>query len=133
MLADEDIGVELSNKLMGKGFSLMTISEMRKKGIHDEEVLELANEMKRVLITRDIGFNYRNWHPSETREGIIIANVKQKSIPDILPKFCQTFTESSDRSTMRNKIIVVRKKGYHAAFVDKEGNLQTHYEEYKDN
>ena len=76
MLADEDIGVELSNKLMGKGFSLMTISEMRKKGIHDEEVLELANEMKRVLITCDRGFNYRNWRPSETREGNIIAKVK---------------------------------------------------------
>lgn len=134
MLMDENIDVKISNKLRGKGFSVRTVHEVRKCGALDKELLEIANKENRVFVTCDKDFKARNTHPSKARNGIIYVRLKKPTdFFEVLPRFCNTFTNQRDIASMENKIIEIGKNGYHTTFVDQWGNVQEQHASFGDN
>lgn len=133
MLMDENIDARVSSKLRGKGFSVITVHEIKRCGALDEELLALANKENRVFVTCDKDFKVENIHPSKARSGIIYVKLKKPTaFFEVLPKFCNIFTKR-DISSMANKIIEVRRSGYSATFIGPLGNVQKQYANFGDN
>jgi len=81
-LADENIYEEIVEFLRKSGHDIEDLKELRKFGIADEEVLKLAIEKKRMLVTQDTDFADLRFLPRKN-PGLIVIRVKPATIENI--------------------------------------------------
>ena len=95
LLADECLYFLTTTFLRKYGHDVLTIQETGFSGIQNGEVAELANNEKRVLITRDMHFSNILKFPPVNYNGIIVLKIR----PD---KFSEEIYKRKDRTDSRN-------------------------------
>jgi predicted nuclease of predicted toxin-antitoxin system len=70
-LADESVDFPIVQSLRDNGFSVDYITEI-KPGISDDQVIELASQKARLLITADKDFGELTFRKNKISEGIIL-------------------------------------------------------------
>ncbi|MFH1649090.1 MAG: DUF5615 family PIN-like protein [Candidatus Woesearchaeota archaeon] len=116
-LADENIAVSVVKALRHKGYDVLDLKEEKKHGITDTEVLELAKEQKRVILTHDKDFvellkqknalhygllvlRYRKQDPLQESERII-ALLKDRTFENIESVVVMIYEDRVRRITTR--------------------------------
>jgi predicted nuclease of predicted toxin-antitoxin system len=96
-LADESTDFPIVKALREKGVDLIYISEIS-AGISDEEVLMLANESERVLLTADKDFGELVFRLKRINKGVILYRLsgltnqeKVQLITDAFSKYLDSF------------------------------------------
>ena len=93
ILVDENIPLMTVKELRSKGFDVRDIRGTSDHGITDEELWQIAQREKRLLITTDKGFsNQRN----EAHHGILIIRLKQPSRLKIHQRVMQSISRYSE-------------------------------------
>lgn len=77
-LADEGVDAPIVKKLRENGFDVSYIAEME-PNISDEEVLERANQDKRILLTLDKDFGELVFRKNAIHHGIILIRLPSYS------------------------------------------------------
>lgn len=81
-LADENLPLEIVHRLKKENFDIVSLSELR-RGMGDEEVLFLAKEEKRTLITFDKDFSEMIFRRKEQSHGVIFLRIHPQN-PDYI-------------------------------------------------
>ena len=74
-VADEGIDAPIVKKLREGGHNVFYIAE-EERGISDEEILRIANEEKRILITRDKDFGELVYRLKQLHSGVILVRLE---------------------------------------------------------
>ena len=77
-LADENIGLQVVSSLHNSGFNIKSVLQIR-PGIPDAQILSLANQEKRILITSDKDFGELVYSGKLAHHGIILLRLKKDS------------------------------------------------------
>jgi predicted nuclease of predicted toxin-antitoxin system len=102
-LANENIPLELVKELRDSGYDILRVDEV-KKGMKDNEVLDLSFKEKRGLITFDKDFGRLAVKEKRKTTGIILLRMQPKSIPYIKDKLLLLFKKIKE---LEGKFIVV--------------------------
>lgn len=70
-LADESVDFRIVTHLREKGYEVEAIVEFD-SGISDDQVLEIANEIKAILLTEDKDFGDLTYRLNKPNQGIIL-------------------------------------------------------------
>lgn len=103
-LADENLGIKVPNYLQSIGIDIIAVKEII-PGATDEDVLELANDQSRILITLDKDFGELVFKEGLIHFGVILLRLKDESIENkkkILSKALNS------RKSFRNKFSVIK-------------------------
>lgn len=98
ILTDENISPRVVAFLRETGFNVRDIKEMRKYGISDKKVLEIAHAENRIIITHDSDFGMLAINQGVPFTAIIYIRLKipsADSVINALRKFLQTDIEIS--------------------------------------
>ena len=94
IFVDENIPLITVKELRSRGFDVTDIRGTPDQGITDEELWEIVQKEKRLLITTDKGFsNQRN----EAHHGILIIRLKQPTRLKIHQRVMQAITKYSQK------------------------------------
>lgn len=83
-LLDENVSYNLKKYLKSKGYPAITVQELNKRGIKNSQILELARNENRILITYDKDFLSLNLKPEDS---LIIINIHPLIDEKVLPAF----------------------------------------------
>lgn len=105
LLLDEDVQTGLAKALLEHGVNALTVEELGRKGLSDEDQLKFATSQGRVIFTYNTGdfvklqakFLERGWH----HEGIIVS--KQLPIGEALRRLLR-FLRTLSPKDMRNRL-----------------------------
>ena len=78
-LLDENLGIKIPQYLRSLGFDIASISELS-PGISDIDVLNMANEQKRTLITLDKDFGELVFKEKLVHSGVILLRLENESV-----------------------------------------------------
>lgn len=78
-LLDENLGIKTPQYLRSLGFDIVSISELS-PGILDIDVLNMANEEKRILITLDKDFGELVFKEGLVHSGVILLKLNDESV-----------------------------------------------------
>ncbi|MCK4859015.1 MAG: DUF5615 family PIN-like protein [Candidatus Omnitrophica bacterium] len=95
-LADENIEKPLVDFLRGKGFDVLYVCEQH-KSISDEEVLYLANQEDRILLTNDKDFGELIFLQRKISQGIVLIRLFSENTSDKIVLFNKLLKEYSDK------------------------------------
>src|SRR5579864_7900450 len=91
-LTDENLGIKIPHYLKDLGFDVISVIDIS-PGITDPEVLHIANEQDRILITLDKDFGELVFKEGLIHSGVILLRIKDESIENkkrILQKALQS-------------------------------------------
>ena len=92
IFVDENIPLMTVRELRSKGFDVTDIRGTPKQGMTDEQLWQIVQKEKRLLITTDKGFsNYRD----HVHHGILIIRLKQPTRVKIHKRVMQTINKYS--------------------------------------
>ncbi len=79
VLLDENIGLRVYYELRNRGYHVQSVL-MERRGISDEEVIRIAIERDKIIVTMDKDFGYlaQAYNPP----GIVILRLKDPRIPN---------------------------------------------------
>ncbi len=80
-LADEGVDKPIVDLMRSSGFDVHYILETH-PGSHDEEVLRLANEENRILITQDKDFGELVYRLRQIHQGVILIRLGATQAPE---------------------------------------------------
>lgn len=104
IFVDENIPKITVNELKSQGFDVLDIRNTKKEGIPDEQVWEIAQNEKRLLITTDKAFSkYR----MQNHSGILIVRLQRPNRLKIHNKIMQTIN-SMDANDWENLIVILK-------------------------
>jgi predicted nuclease of predicted toxin-antitoxin system len=83
LLADECVYQATSDFVRGLGCDLITIQDANLAGAKDKAVIELATDLERVLLTRDLDFSNVLIYPPGHYLGIIVLKIAPSTIPPV--------------------------------------------------
>ncbi len=78
-LADENLGILVPKYLQDQGFNIVAIREIS-PGADDIDVLKLANEQDRILITLDKDFGELVFKEKLLHSGVLLLRLEDESI-----------------------------------------------------
>lgn len=102
-IADENLGIQVPHYLKELGIDIVAIRDIA-PGEPDTEVLKLANEQDRVLITLDKDFGELVFHQKLIHSGVIFLRLQDESVANkkkVLTKVLRS------RKQFENKFTVV--------------------------
>ena len=102
-LIDENLGIKVSEFLRDLGFDIVSITELS-PGITDKEVLSLANDQERILVTLDKDFGELVFKEGLTYFGVILVRLKDESVDNKKKVLKQTLMSGKD---FTNKFTVI--------------------------
>jgi predicted nuclease of predicted toxin-antitoxin system len=76
---DEDLPLDVAERLRTSGFDATTVSEQALSGTPDEALWPIVQREGRCLVTADKGFANAQVHPPGTHAGIILFRLPQES------------------------------------------------------
>lgn len=109
LLADANIYQPIVQHLKGLGHDVFYLGQ-ELKPLNDEEVLNLAINEKRILLTFDLDFSDIRFLP-KIYPGIIILRFKKTPVKEINQMLEKLFNEVS-KNKMKNSLIIVGHVGW---------------------
>jgi len=106
-LADENISLSVVNFLMARGHDVLTLSDIKKTGISDEEVAEIGEKENRIVLTLDSDFGYIYYFARRERINIVVLKPCTPT-PESVKKLLETLLEL--KAELRGLVIVTEKK-----------------------
>lgn len=107
LLADENIPIELINKLSNEGFNIKRVL----LGSKDEEIFKLAKSENRVLLTFDKHFlNKSKFLPKES-SGIIFINIRLPLIDSLYFSILKLFNKI-ESSKFEKRLFILSISGF---------------------
>ena len=104
-LADENIPKETVDLLRRQGVDIIPVTKFS-SGKSDAEVLDLANQTGRVIITFDKDFGQLIFKEKRKTKGLILLRFAPKSPQQIAKRIQQVLTTNI---SMENSVVVVKK------------------------
>ena len=86
-LADENIPKSLIGAIRRKGHSIMDLKEENLLGISDDQLIKIAKNEERIIITFDKDFSDLNHFPLKKHKGIVLLRYKDKSPQNVVNLF----------------------------------------------
>jgi len=77
-IADEGVDIQIVLKLRQEGHDVIYIAEMA-SGTDDEDILQMASEGSRILVTRDKDFGELAYRDGRAHAGIILSRLHELS------------------------------------------------------
>lgn len=105
-IADENLGSEVPKFLRSLGIDIIAAADMA-AGKSDSDILSLANDQKRILVTLDKDFGELVFKEGLTYYGVILFRLKDESIEN--KKKILLITLESGRNFVR-KFTIIREK-----------------------
>ncbi len=107
-LLDENVSNNLKKHLKSKGYAVITVQELNKRGIKNSQLLELARNENRILITYDKDFLSLKLKPEDS---LIIINIHPLIDENVLPAF-NIILQSLSTIDFNKNIIVLYEKDF---------------------
>ena len=107
LLCDESVDGPIVDRLRGEGHTIWYVAEM-KKGISDNEVLDLANKHSSILITLDKDFGELVFRRKLTSCGVLL--IRLAGLPNAKKAEIVSFTITSYSEQILNAFTVVTEK-----------------------
>jgi predicted nuclease of predicted toxin-antitoxin system len=106
-LIDENLPISLKKKLSEKGYDVFDIRELGKFGITDEEIIKIASDQGRILISA----NYKHFgniimFPPSQYNGIIIVKMPKSSIQEVIKRVINVIDSLSEEDIKNSTIII---------------------------
>ena len=106
-LLDENVSNNLRTLLISKGYDVITVQELNKRGAKNSELLELARKKNRILITYDKDF-IEFKHESENY--LVLIDIHPLIDENVLPNF-EKFLKSFSFGKLTENIIILEEDG----------------------
>ncbi|RME86917.1 MAG: hypothetical protein D6770_10780 [Anaerolineae bacterium] len=106
-IVDECTGPLVSRWLREKGHDVFDIYEQA-RGISDEEVLEIANREKRILITNDKDFGEKIYRERKVHSGVILLRLKNERARNKIAVLEQLL--SNYKAVLKGRFVVADEK-----------------------
>ena len=106
-LLDENVSNNLRRLLISKGYDVITVQELNKRGAKNSELLELARKKNRILITYDKDF-IEFKHESENY--LVLIDIHPLIDENVLPNF-ENFLNSFSFKELKDNFIILREDG----------------------
>jgi len=110
-LIDENIPPAVAHFLRDKGFDVKEVREAGIHGISDAEIMDLARQDGRVLLTFDKHFSNILFYPLQSHNGVIRMRVHPPLLSDIIQAL-DLFLQKFDLGTIRGTLIVLAREGF---------------------
>lgn len=107
-LLDENVSNNLKKHLKSKGYAVITVQELNKRGIKNSQLLKLARNENRILITYDKDFLSLKLKPEDS---LIIINIHPLIDENVLPAF-NIILQSLSTIDFNKNIIVLYEKDF---------------------
>ena len=104
LLLDENIGVITAVRLRKEGYDVVSVLEACPSAT-DEEVLALAREQERILVTLDRDFGRLVFYYSQRHVGIIFLRLKKESAQSINSVLMKVLKHNAD--VLKGRFITV--------------------------
>lgn len=108
VLLDEDVHMKVADWLRAAGHDVERVPS----GIKNGQVVALAFQQDRVLITRDKDFSNRLMYPPSRYAGIVVLRIHPPTF-EKLTAALQQFLANVPPDQMRGKRILLEEKTYH--------------------
>lgn len=105
-VTDENLGIQIPKYLRSLGFDVISVIEIA-LGKPDPEVLKIANQENRILITLDKDFGELVFKYKLIHAGVILFRLKDESIENKKKVILKTLKL---RESFKGKFIVIRDK-----------------------
>jgi predicted nuclease of predicted toxin-antitoxin system len=105
-LADESVDYLIVTHLREGGYEVEAIVEIN-PSISDEEILEMANNLKAILITEDKDFGELTYRLRKPNQGIILIRLSGMEAEEKVGKVRQVF--ENYLAELRNRFTVISK------------------------
>lgn len=105
-LTDENIAKSVVNSLRKAGFNVKDIKEENLQGTSDKNILNLANNENRIIITHDKDFGNILYSQNIPHKGIILIRLKNQS-PSNTTKILLNVLNSDIKDKINNNIIII--------------------------
>ena len=86
LLADENIDVEIVERLRGAGFDVWWVAESA-PSTPDPDVLTIGHDLRRTLVTFDVGIGPHSFRRRTNPPSIIILRLKPRNRLELLARF----------------------------------------------
>ncbi len=98
--------------LRKQGYDIEAIAETNAKGCEDDDIVSLAEEKNRVIITHDVGFGSIYFFSKRGKVGIIILRIHPPTIEEVNPILTGFLSKVNleKKNLTKNLIILSRKK-----------------------
>lgn len=106
-LLDENVSHNLEKLLTSKGYDVITVQELNKRGTKNSELLKIARKKSRVLITYDKDF-INITHESDTY--LILIDIHPLIDENVLPNF-EKFLQTFSLEDLKENYIILNEDG----------------------
>lgn len=120
-LTDENIPVKIVEYLRSAGYKVYDLREQKIKYLTDDQILNIANEKKFVLLTFDKHFANITKYPPEKYSGIIRIRIHPPIFEDI-KNALRNLLDKIDVKNITGKLVILEKKGFR---IRKQLNFKT--------
>ncbi|KKL99541.1 hypothetical protein LCGC14_1813420 [marine sediment metagenome] len=106
-LLDENVTTNLRKLLISKGYDVITVQELNKRGAKNSELAELARKKNRILLTYDkdfIEFNY------ESDNYLILIDIHPLIDENVIPNF-EKFLKSFSFEKLIENFVILKEDG----------------------
>ena len=110
LLLDQMIDEDAAGELRSKGYDVLRIGEFGFSTADDDEILGLATEEKRVLVTLDEHFGDWAVLPLGRHSGVIRIKATPTTTANILAALLPFLEEHKDRD-FTNRLVIVKRTG----------------------
>jgi len=107
LLIDENIRREIVNFLQESGHDIMTVLSGSKNG----EIIQLATEEKRILLTHDKHFSDIFLYPPENFYGIVRIKIHPPTVSSVI-KALENLLNKISQSAIEKHLIILEKDGF---------------------
>ena len=111
LLIDANMPRLITRSLTALGYDVVDIRDVEMPGVADERIFEIAQQEKRVIITRDQDFGNVLLYPPGLHSGIIVLKthmLSSESIRDLLVRFLAEIKEDE----VSGSLIILEKHRY---------------------
>lgn len=109
LLSDHCVSQRTVEFLRRLGHDVLTLKELGKEKAKNSEVLQLATETDRVLVTEDGGFGDIRKYPPHQYPGIILLRVRNPAFRSVIHRTLETFLNSTSREALRGVLVHVER------------------------
>jgi predicted nuclease of predicted toxin-antitoxin system len=95
-LLDENVDLPLAGYLSDRGYDVTAIASDYTRSVGDDEVLELARNEHRILITSDKDFGALIYQEGLPHTGVILFRLRDEAIPFKLARLEAVLTQHAD-------------------------------------
>ncbi len=107
LFLDHCVSKRTVDHLRKLGHDILTSKDLGKEKAFDPDVLELATNTDRVMITEDRGFGDVRKYPPGQYQGVLVLRVRNPASRTALHRNLEAFLRSTDRDVIRGCLVLL--------------------------